>query len=59
MNPCCENLDNRTEPEFVDGRTDLTFTRCSVCDRRHFELEVDPGVVGIRIGSGSEERAGA
>ena len=47
MEPCCENPDNRTEPEKVDEREDLTITRCKVCGRRHFELSVDPAHLGV------------
>jgi hypothetical protein len=55
MEPCCENLENRTEPELVEGRSDLTITRCKVCGRRHFELTIDPAVIGVRFADGSEE----
>jgi hypothetical protein len=51
MNPCCENLENRSEPERDPERPDLTVTRCLVCGRRHFELEVDPLVVGVKFGT--------
>ncbi len=51
MEPCCEDPENRTEPEPVDDRKDLTLTRCKVCGRRHFELAVDPGEIGLKIGA--------
>jgi hypothetical protein len=51
MEPCCQDLENRTEPEPVDERPDLTITRCKVCGRRHFELTVDPGEIGLKIGA--------
>lgn len=45
---CCANLDNRSEPEAVEGNPegDLVFTRCKVCQCRHFELTVDVGKLG-------------
>jgi hypothetical protein len=50
MEPCCENLENRTEPETDPERPDLTLTTCRVCGRRHFELTVDPALIGIKLG---------
>jgi hypothetical protein len=47
MESCCENLENRTESEPVEGKPDLTVQRCVVCNRRHFELTVDPGRLGM------------
>jgi len=48
MEPCCENLENRSEPETPNpAQPDLTLTRCKVCGRRHFELAVDPAHLGV------------
>ncbi len=47
MKPCCEDPANRSKPEQV--KDDVQVTRCEVCDCRHFELTVDPGVVGIKL----------
>lgn len=52
MEPCCENLENRTEPKPVEDRHDLVVTECIVCGRRHFELTVDPALIGVKIGDG-------
>jgi hypothetical protein len=46
LEPCCQDESNRGEPEKVDGRDDLTFTRCK-CGRRHFEMTVDPATIGV------------
>lgn len=51
MEPCCENLENRSEPEVDPERPDIVVTRCLVCGRRHFELTVDPGELGIKFGN--------
>lgn len=51
MEPCCANLENRTEPEMVEGHDNLSLTRCKQCGRRHFELEVEPGMIGVQGGS--------
>lgn len=47
MQPCCAAPENLTEPEPVEGREGLTVQFCKVCGRRHFELTVDPGRLGI------------
>ena len=50
MEPCCENMENRSEPETPNPATpDLVLTRCKVCGRRHFELSVDPALIGIEV----------
>lgn len=55
MEPCCQDLENRSEPAHPDPeRTDLTVTVCKVCGRRHFELTVDPLVIGVKMGDGAE-----
>jgi hypothetical protein len=54
MNACCEDQSNRVEgpgPRGMDGvepRPDLRVTHCSVCEARHFEVEADPAVLGLR-----------
>ena len=45
MEPCCENPENR---ETVEDRGDLTVQKCTVCDRKHYELTVDPVEVGVK-----------
>lgn len=45
MEPCCEDVNNRSEPENLSD--DLSFTRCNECKRRHFVLTVDPGELGL------------
>jgi hypothetical protein len=51
MNACCEQPENRSEREQVEGKADLTVTRCTICGRRHFEITVDPGQVGLKVAS--------
>ena len=43
---CCKNLKNRGPVVQLSG--DLCYARCTVCGSRHFELVVDPGVVGLQ-----------
>lgn len=47
--PCCrepENLELRPQdPE----RPDLELRVCARCGRRHFELTVDPALLGVRF----------
>jgi hypothetical protein len=50
MNECCQNLENRLP--IPDARPDVTVTVCGTCGRRHIELAVDPGVIGVKVGSG-------
>jgi hypothetical protein len=33
---CCKTAANLSAPELYEGREDLTFQRCSVCQCRHF-----------------------
>jgi len=49
MNDCCEDMENRGPVERVSES--LSLTRCTVCGARHFELEVDAGVLS---GEGAE-----
>jgi hypothetical protein len=51
MEACCEKPENRSVSSPTE-RPDLTVTTCLVCGRRHFELAVDPAVIGVKIGSG-------
>jgi hypothetical protein len=45
MPECCAISENlREEPS---GKPDLVLRRCQVCQCRHFELTVDPGVIGV------------
>ena len=46
MHPCCEKPENR---ETIEQKGDITVQKCKVCDRKHYELSVDPGVVGIEV----------
>lgn len=53
MKPCCENLENRADGPGPRGLPegpaphDVTITHCTVCECRHFEVEVDAGVLGL------------
>jgi len=40
VNDCCQDTENRGPVERVSE--DLSFTRCLVCEAKHFELELDP-----------------
>lgn len=45
MEPCCQQASNlASEPT---GREDLVLMRCQVCQRRHFGLTMDPGIIGV------------
>jgi hypothetical protein len=45
MEPCCTEPSNlRAEPS---GADDLVLRRCQICQRRHFELTLNPGVIGL------------
>lgn len=46
MNECCEQPKNLEEKD--SGRPDLILRVCAVCGNRHFELQVDPGSLGLR-----------
>lgn len=49
-NECCADLDNREAPESPEGAPEgAYFTRCKVCGCRHFEIEVDPVKLGLKI----------
>jgi hypothetical protein len=51
MHECCENQDNRVlrlEDQKPD-KPEIQAFRCVVCNRRHLELTVDPGVLGLEL----------
>lgn len=43
---CCRNEKNLGPAVQAGPKT--TFRRCTVCQCRHFEAVLDPGVIGIR-----------
>jgi hypothetical protein len=46
MKDCCakeENLEAKQE------RPDLVIRTCKECGSRHFELSVDPGMIGMKL----------
>lgn len=47
MQPCCADKANRSEPQ--EQENGLTIQTCLVCNRRHFELAVDPIHLGVHI----------
>jgi hypothetical protein len=47
VNECCAKPENRVELERRDNG--VVVQKCSVCDRRHYEMEVDPVEVGVRL----------
>lgn len=51
MEPCCQDERNLGEPEATEQREDLVVRVCKVCERRHFELAVDPVKVGVHVAS--------
>lgn len=44
---CCAEEANLEEQP--DGRSDVTIRVCRVCGRRHFEVTVDPAVIGVEV----------
>lgn len=44
MKPCCEKPDNR---EVVEQTEDHKVERCKVCGAKHYELSVDPIILGV------------
>lgn len=55
MKPCCKELANRREgagprndAEIATARDDLTVSYCIVCECRHFEVEVEAGLLGVK-----------
>ncbi len=54
-NPCCRVEDNLGPWESYQGRKDLGFRRCKLCQCRHFEAEADAGKIfsaGASAGGG-------
>lgn len=49
MEACCENQENRLPPEPVPDKPGLVVSKCIVCDRRHFELTLDPGDLAFEL----------
>jgi len=45
MPACCAIPENLHEEP--SGKEDLVLRRCRVCQCRHFELTMDPGVIGV------------
>jgi len=43
---CCKQDDN-LEVQTSDGRTELVVRKCRVCGCKHFELTLNPGVIGL------------
>lgn len=49
---CCADQANRLVVERrpdADGKGDLTVERCTVCDRKHYTLEVSGAVFGAVV----------
>jgi len=45
---CCRREENMKMQDPDIMRPDLKLEICAVCGRRHFELSVDPGVIGVK-----------
>ena len=45
-NACCNQSEN-LRPHAEAERPGLTAVKCSICGCRHFELDVDPGMIGL------------
>jgi len=43
---CCRDAENLGEPIRVNDST--VYRRCVVCNCRHFEMTLDPGVLGLK-----------
>lgn len=52
MNLCCEDPANREAgpgPRGMEGApSEVTVTHCTVCECRHYEVEVDPLHLGVK-----------
>lgn len=47
--PCCQDPGNLQRDKAEErNRPGLVCMRCQVCQCRHFELTVEPGVLGLR-----------
>jgi hypothetical protein len=43
---CCQNPENlEVQPS---EKPELIIRKCSVCGCRHFELSMDPGIIGLK-----------
>ena len=42
---CCQQQENL---EVAEQRDNLIIRQCKVCLCRHFELSVDPGIIGLQ-----------
>ena len=51
MNECCQQPNNLIVSK-QESRDDRICRRCKVCNRRHFEVKVDPGRVGVMVTGG-------
>jgi hypothetical protein len=40
MKPCCQDMNNRGSINLM-GKG-LTYTQCQVCNRKHYEVTLDP-----------------
>ena len=49
LHSCCKVESNLIEQE--SGKEDLVLLICKICNRRHFELTIDPGHIGVKIAS--------
>lgn len=50
VNVCCADPGNREDgpgPRGGETPDDMTVTHCRVCDCRHFEVTVDPVLIGV------------
>jgi len=46
INDCCKQPENLIPQPTV--KPDLTVRKCRICGRRHFELSVEKGQLGLR-----------
>lgn len=45
MNECCQKSDNLEKQP--SDKPELRILKCKICGCRHFELSVDPGIIGL------------
>jgi len=48
MEPCCQDPANLVVLPADPARPDVLVRQCTVCQRRHFELSVEPGSIHLR-----------
>ena len=48
MYPCCQTKINLVAQPPDAARPDVTILVCAVCQRRHIEVTITPGVMGVR-----------